>query len=59
LQNKLISNFIKIRPVGSDLFHADGRTKGQTERTYMRKLRVALRSFAEGTYKAHSHPTIT
>jgi hypothetical protein len=26
------SNFMKIRPVGAELFHADGRTDGQTDR---------------------------
>jgi hypothetical protein len=25
-------NFVKIRPVGAELFHADGRTDGQTDR---------------------------
>jgi hypothetical protein len=28
----LTSNFVKIRPVGTELFHADGRTDEQTER---------------------------
>jgi hypothetical protein len=46
---------MKIRPVGAELFHADGRTDGQTERrtegqadrrTDMTKLTVALRNFA-------------
>ena len=27
LRNARISNFIKIRPVGADLFHADERTE--------------------------------
>jgi len=31
-----ISNFIKIRPVGADLFHAKRRTKGQTWRKDLR-----------------------
>jgi hypothetical protein len=30
--NTQISNFMKIRPVGAELFHADGRTDGQTKR---------------------------
>jgi hypothetical protein len=34
---------MKIRPVGADLFHADGRTDRQTDMT---KLRVAFRNFA-------------
>jgi hypothetical protein len=28
-----ISDFIKIRPVGAELFHADGRTDGQADTT--------------------------
>jgi hypothetical protein len=28
-KNLQISNFIKIRPVGAELFRADGRTDGQ------------------------------
>jgi len=31
-KNTQISNFIKIRPVGAELFHADGRLDGQTDR---------------------------
>jgi len=27
-----ISNFMKIRPVEAELFHADGRTDGRTDR---------------------------
>ena len=30
LKNALISNFMKIRPVEAELFHADGRKAGQT-----------------------------
>jgi len=33
LENPQISNFTKIRPVGAELFHADGRTDGQTWRS--------------------------
>ena len=39
LQNTPISNFKKIRPVGAELFHADGRTD-------MTKLIAAFRNFA-------------
>jgi len=28
-----MSNFVKIRPVGAELFHADGRTGGQMWRS--------------------------
>jgi hypothetical protein len=38
-----ISNFIKIRPVGAELFHADRQRDG---RTGMSKLIVAFRNFA-------------
>jgi hypothetical protein len=38
-KNSQISNFIKIRPVGSDLFHTDGQTG-------MAKLIVIFRNFA-------------
>ena len=34
---------MKIRPVGAELFHAGGRTDGQTDMT---KIVVAFRSFA-------------
>jgi hypothetical protein len=40
---------MKIRPVGADLFHADGWTDGRTDRqrlTDMTKLIVAFRNFA-------------
>jgi hypothetical protein len=29
-ENTQIANFIEIRPVGAELFHADGGTDGQT-----------------------------
>jgi hypothetical protein len=35
-----MSNFMKTRPVGAELFHADGRTDRETQLT------VAFRSFA-------------
>ena len=31
-KNTKISNFVKIRPVGAELFHAHGRTDGRTRR---------------------------
>jgi hypothetical protein len=39
-----ISNFGKIRPVGVELFHADGLTDGNTDMT---KLIVAFGNFAK------------
>jgi hypothetical protein len=36
-------NFIKINPVGDELFHTDGRTDGQTDM----KQTVALRNFVK------------
>jgi len=36
-------NFMKIRPVGAVLFHADGGTDGWTD---MRKLIIVFRNFA-------------
>jgi len=38
-ENIYILNFVKIRPVGTELFHADGQTD-------MTKLTVAFRDFA-------------
>ena len=48
-----ISNFVKIRPVGAELFHADRRSD-------MRKLVVAFRDFANATIKHHEvkHKTV-
>jgi len=33
-KNPWISNFIKIRQLASELFHEDGRTHGQTWRSW-------------------------
>jgi len=44
-----ISNFMKIRPVGAELFYADGQTDKQTGMT---KLIVAFRNFANAP-KSH------
>jgi len=41
-----ISNFMQIRPVGAELFQADGRTD-------MTKLTVALRNFANATKNSY------
>ena len=45
-----IQNFVKIRPVGAELFHADGQKDRQTE-TKMTKLGSVVRSFAKRAYK--------
>jgi hypothetical protein len=42
-----MSSFVKMRPVGAELFHADGRRNGRTDtQTDMTKLIVAFRNFA-------------
>jgi len=41
--NPQISNSMKIRPLGAELFQADGRMDGRTDTT---KLKVAFRNFA-------------
>jgi hypothetical protein len=42
-RNRLVSDFMKIRPLGAELFHADVRTY---EQTHMTKLIVAFRNNA-------------
>ena len=43
---KILTNFVKIRPVGAELFHADGGTDRQTDRQAdMTKLIVAFHNF--------------
>jgi len=42
-KNIEVSKFIVVRPVGSELFHANGRTDRQTD---IMKLVVAFRNFA-------------
>jgi hypothetical protein len=47
-KNSQMSNFMKIRPVGAELYHADGLTDGRTDRrTDIKKLIVAFRNFAK------------
>jgi len=46
-KNTYIPNFIKIRPVGAELFHADGQTD-------VPKLIIAFRTFAN-TPKIQKH----
>jgi hypothetical protein len=50
-KNLQIQNFIKISPVGAELFHADGEADGQDGRTDVTKLILAFRCFA----KAHKY----
>ena len=40
-----MSNFMKIRPVGAELFHADGRTGGHDTT----KLIITFRNFVKAT----------
>jgi hypothetical protein len=47
-KNTQLSNFMKIRQVGTQLFHADGRKDGQTEMT---KLVVVFRNFLQAPKK--------
>jgi hypothetical protein len=48
-KNTQVSNFIKILPLGAELFHADGRTNVQTDMT---KLIVAFCNFADALIRA-------
>jgi len=43
-KNFQISNFMKIRPVGAEMFHGDGRTHRPTEMT---NLIIAFSKFCE------------
>jgi hypothetical protein len=47
-KNTQISNFMKIHPLGAELFHADGQTE-------MTKLIVAFRDFANAPKKRQSY----
>jgi len=47
-QNTQIQNFMKIRPAGTELFHADRRTERQT---YMTNLIVTFRNSANAPSK--------
>jgi hypothetical protein len=52
-KNPQVSNFTKIRAMGAELFHADGKTDRQADMT---KLVVALRNFANApTNESTSH----
>jgi hypothetical protein len=47
-KNTQISNFMKISPVGAELFHADGRTDKQRD---VKKLIAAIHNFANAPKK--------
>ena len=52
--NPQTRNFMRIRPVKAELFLADRRTDGQTDRRAdMTKLTVALRNFTTAPSDAH------
>ena len=48
-KNTQISNFMKIRPVGGELFHADGQID-------MTKVIVVFRNFANAPKVLHAYP---
>ena len=52
-KNAQISNFMEIRLVGAELFHADGRTDGQRTKRADRltKIIVTFRNFANENSK--------
>jgi hypothetical protein len=55
-KNNQVSNFMKIRPVGAELFLAGGRADGRTDgRTSMTKLIVAFRNFAKAPENTRVH----
>ena len=47
-----MSNFMKIRPVGAEAFHADGQIDGQRDRD-MTKLIVTFCSFSKTSRKEY------
>jgi hypothetical protein len=51
-KNTQISNFMKIRPVGADMFHAGGRADRHTDMT---KLTVAFHNFANAPKNHITH----
>jgi hypothetical protein len=51
-KNAQVSSFIKIRPVGAEVFHAEGRTD-------MKKLIVAFRNFGNTPNQNHDERSWT
>jgi hypothetical protein len=47
-KNTPISNFMKIPPVGAEVYHAEGQTDGETNMT---KLTVTFRNFSNAFKK--------
>jgi hypothetical protein len=47
-KNTNVPTFMKMCPVGAELFHADGRTDRRTDMT---KIIVAFRNFCERAFK--------
>jgi hypothetical protein len=52
-KNTQISNFMKIRPVGAELFHVDRQRDGRPDTT---KLIIAFRNFAIAPKKGQKCP---
>ena len=49
-----LSNFLKLPPVGTELFHADGHRDGSTDgRTDMTELIIPFRKIAKARKKYH------
>ena len=58
-KNTQTSNFMKIRPLRAEFFHADGRTDRQTDRqTGMSKRIVAFRNFVNAPKATHCLPLL-
>jgi len=58
LKNTGISNFMKIRPVGTEWFDGGGQTGGKTDgRTNMTRLIVGFRNFTAHAWKFCILPT--
>ena len=55
-QNTQKSDFMKIRPVGAELFYDDRQTKAQTD---VMKIKVALRNFANAPVNISYHQMYT
>jgi len=54
-KNTQMSNFMKISPVGVELFHADARTDGHTSMT---KLIIAFRNYVKAPKELRDIPVM-